>query len=150
VKDEFTSIAHGSKGMATISLGGHGLGRAGRIYKGQNLKSSDQVWAGFPNSDAPDPYQLEWQDLLDAIRKDTPYNEVKRGAEASMVSSMGRFAAHTGQEITWEEYYNNKHELAPDVDKLTLDSEPPIKAVDGKYPVPNPGIKRKGGFDLEY
>ena len=35
----------------------------------------------------------EWTDLIDAIRNDKPYNEVKRGVEASVVSNMGRFAA---------------------------------------------------------
>ena len=37
---------------------------------------------------------------MKAIRKDKPYNEVKRGVEASLVTSMGRMAAHTGQIIT--------------------------------------------------
>jgi len=140
VRDDFTSILHGAKGMATVSLGGHSLGTAGRIFKGQNLKSEDQVWAAFPKRDAPDPYQMEWQDLLDAIRGDVAYNEVERGARASMVTAMGRFAAHTGQEVTWEEYSTNNSEFAPDVDKLTLDGPAPIQAdAEGKYPVPMPG-----------
>ncbi|HXG47200.1 MAG TPA: Gfo/Idh/MocA family oxidoreductase [Methylomirabilota bacterium] len=144
VKDEFSSFAHGSEGMATISLGGHHLGRAGRIFAGQNMRSEDQLWAAFPEGGAPDPYEAEWDDLLDAIRNDKPYNEVKRGAEASMVTAMGRFAAHTGQEVTWEDYYNNEHEFAPDVDKLTMESPAPIQAdADGKYPVPQPGIVTK-------
>ena len=61
-----------------------------------------------------DPYQNEWDDLIDAIRNDKPYNEVKRGVEASLVTSMGRMAAHTGQEISFEEMLNCEHELAPD------------------------------------
>src|SRR4030095_4419119 len=147
VKDEFSSILHGSGGVATRSLGGHGLGRAGRIFAGQQMKSEDQLWAAFPKADAPDPYQLEWQDLLDAIREDKPYNEVKRGAEASMISSMGRFAAHTGQEVTWEDYSTMNQELAPSIDQLTMNSESPVKAdANHKYPVPEPGIKR----DREY
>ena len=60
---------------------------------------------------------------------------------------MGRHAAHTGQEVTWEEFKENKHEFAPDVDKLTMDSAAPILAdAMGKYPIPEPGIKR----DREY
>ena len=31
-----------------------------------------------------------------------PYNEAKRGAEASLVTSMGRMACHTGRTITYE------------------------------------------------
>ncbi len=92
----------------------------------------------------PNPYQLEWDDLIDAIRQDKPYNEVKRGAEASLVTSMGRMAAHTGQIITFDEMLNCEHEFAPDVDKLTNDSPAPLKAqADGKYPIPQPGLNTK-------
>ena len=42
---------------------------------------------------------------------------------------------------------NQRHEFAPDVDKLTMDSPAPLRAgPDGKYPVPQPGIVR----DREY
>ena len=54
---------------------------------------------------------------------------------------MGRMAAHTGQEITLDEMMNCEHEFAPGIDKLTLDSESPLKAnKDGKYPIPLPGL----------
>jgi len=79
--------------------------------------------------------------LMDAVRDDKPYNEVARGVEASLVSSMGRMAAHTGREITFQEMLNGEHELAPDVDKLTMDSPAPLLAdANGRYPVPQPGI----------
>ena len=55
---------------------------------------------------------------------------------------MGRMAAHTGQEITYEEILNGDHEFAPDVDKLTLTSAAPLLAgPDGRYAVPMPGTK---------
>ncbi len=91
--------------------------------------------------------QLEWDDLIDAIRQDKPYNEARRGAEASLVSSMGRMAAHTGQVITFEQMLNHPIELAPDVDKFTMDSPAPLQLLpDGTYPVPQPGILK----DREY
>ena len=56
---------------------------------------------------------------------------------------MGRMAAHTGQEITYEDMLNCEHEFAPEVDKFTNDSPAPLLAdADGKYPVPEPGIKK--------
>ena len=56
---------------------------------------------------------------------------------------MGRMAAHTGQVITYDQMLNNSLEFAPDVDKLTLDGDAPLKAGDdGKYPVPSPGKKK--------
>ena len=95
----------------------------------------------------PDPYQVEWDDLITAIRQDKPYNEVKRGAEASLVTAMGRMAAHTGQIITREQILNHEHEFAPTVDQLTLDGPAPLRlGEDGKYPVPQPGIVTRREF----
>ncbi len=65
---------------------------------------------------------MEWNDLIAAIREDTPYNEVERGVMASAVTSMGRMAAHTGQEITLEQFMSQDHEFAPGIDNLTMDS----------------------------
>lgn len=147
--DEFASYAHGSKGSAAISSAAHTPGRT-RIYRGQaipRLKGSEPlppndpnlVWA-FPQPERS-PYQLEWDDLTEAIRQDKPYNEVKRGAEASLVASMGRMAAHTGQIVTFDQMLHCEHEFAPDVDKLTMDGPAPLVAdAMGKYPVPQPGI----------
>jgi len=137
--NEFASYAHGTKGSAVISTSGHAPGRV-RTYKGHNFQKEDLIW-GPPQE--PNPYQLEWDDLIEAIRSDKPYNEARRGAEASLVSSMGRMAAHTGQIITFEQILGHEHELAPDADKFTMDSPAPVPAdADGKYPVPLPGITK--------
>lgn len=136
---EHSSTAHGTKGMAIISEKGHAPSLA-RIYRGHNKVATDLVWA-YPQPE-PRPYQLEWDDLIDAIRQDKPYNEVKRGVEASLVTSMGRMAAHTGRIITYEEMLNCDHEFAPGVDRLTADSPAPLlPEADGRYPVPQPGIQ---------
>ena len=85
-------------------------------------KRADVTWhlATAPARTSRNPYDLEWDDLIDAIRNDKPYNEVQRGAEASLVTAMGRMAAHTGQVITYDDILNHEHEFAPNVDKLTL------------------------------
>jgi hypothetical protein len=89
------------------------------------------------------PYQDEWEHLMDAIRNNKPYNEVDRGVAASTTTSMGRMAAHTGQEITYDQMLNSKHQFAPGVEKLTLESDSPLLAnAEGIYPVPEPGIKK--------
>ena len=142
--DEFASYADGTKGCAIISTSSHTPGRC-RTFKGHNITRADMLWA-FPQPEKS-PYQLEWDDLMAAIRQDQKYNEVSRGAIASLVTSMGRMAAHTGQVITYEDMLNCPHEFAPEVDKLTMQSEAPLKTgTDGKYPVPEPGVKR----DREY
>ena len=142
---EFASYAHGTQG-----LGGHlhlrpRPGQVPDLQGPEHVPRKDIVWQ-FPQPE-PNPYQLEWDDLIAAIRDDKPYNEVKRGVEASLVTSMGRMACHTGQVVTCDDILNCKHEFAPDVDKLTLDGPAPLLAdADGKYPVPQPGLK----VDREY
>ncbi|MHC5543533.1 Gfo/Idh/MocA family protein, partial [Singulisphaera rosea] len=130
---EFASYVHGTKGSAVISSNSHTPARC-RIYSGQNMSKKNQTWA-FPQPEA-NPYQLEWEHLINAIRKDKIYNEVQRGAEASLVTSMGRMAAHTGQVITFDDMLNCTHEFAPTVDKLTMESPAPLQ-IDpalGQYP----------------
>jgi predicted dehydrogenase len=140
--EKMASYGHGSKGSATISFRSHTPGKC-RIFKGQDVSNNDDVVWAFPQPE-PNPYQNEWDDLIDAIRQDKPYNEVKRGAEASLVTCMGRMAAHTGQVVTFDQMLNHDHEFAPDVDKLAMDSPAPLLAgPDGKYPVPQPGIVTK-------
>jgi predicted dehydrogenase len=135
---QFASLAHGTKGSAVISTSGHFPAKS-KIYKNQNMTAANIVWKCKP--DEPDPYQLEWNHLLEAIRKDATYNEVRRGAEASLVTAMGRMACHTGRIITRDEMLNNDQEFAPAVDQIaSIDSPAPVLAdLDGKYPVPQPG-----------
>lgn len=140
--DIYSSYAHGTKGVAVVSHHGD-CGLPSSIHKGQNTDRASQIWVSEVAPDQRDPYQNEWNDLVDAIRNDRPYNEVRSGVEASVATSMGRYAAHTGQEITFEDFLNHPHELAPNADKLTPDSEPPLKSdADGRYPIPMPGLIR--------
>ena len=132
--EQFDSSVHGTKGLASLTHGS--------IYKGQNPEKTDLAWKSRQSEDWG--YGTEWEDLVQAIREDKPYNEAQRGAQASLVTSMGRMAAHTGQEITYDQILNLEHEFAPQVDKLTFDSAAPLLAgPDGKYPVPEPGITKQ-------
>ncbi len=139
----YTSCVQGSKGMGIASKSGD-CGLPSSLYKGQLPTAANLTWESKVSHDEEDPYQNEWNDLIDAIRDDKPYNEVKRGVEASLVSNMGRMAAHTSREITFNEMLQCEHEMAPDVDKFTMDSSAPLIAdANGRYPVPQPGIVTK-------
>ncbi|HEV58665.1 MAG TPA: Gfo/Idh/MocA family oxidoreductase [Phycisphaerales bacterium] len=145
-KDIYSSYAHGSKGMAVVSRSGD-CGMPSSTHKGQNPTRETMIWESKVRPQESNPYQNEWEDLMDAIRDDKPYNETERGVRASLVTSMGRMAAHTGQEVTYEQILNSDHEMAPGLDKLTMESPAPLQAgPDGRYPVPQPGIVK----DREY
>ena len=136
----YSSYLHGTKGTGIASKSGD-CGQPSSLFKSPMQTPADLIWESKVNPDEQDPYQNEWNDLLDAVRDDKPYNEVKRGVEASLVSNMGRMAAHTGREITFDQMLNCEHEMAPDVDKFTMDSTAPLIAdANGRYPVPQPGI----------
>jgi predicted dehydrogenase len=135
---EFASYAHGTKGSAVISTHMHTPAKC-RVYKGHDFARSNLVWA-FPQPE-PNPYQLEWDHLIDAIRNDKPFNEVKRGTEAGLVTAMARRAVHTGQVVTYDEMLNSEEEFASNVDALTMNSPAPVHlGPDGIYPMPQPGI----------
>ena len=139
----YCSHAHGSKGTAIISKNTD-CGLPSSTYKGLSEKRSHKLWESQISPAEQNPYRNEWNDLVDAVRNDQAYNEVKRGVEASLVTSMGRMAAHTGREIMFDEMLNCEHEMAPGVDKLALDGPAPVMpGADGKYPIPQPGIVTK-------
>jgi predicted dehydrogenase len=143
---EFASYAHGTRGSAIISTSGHSPARP-RIFRSQNNQNTntnrDDIAWRFAGRE-PDPYQLEWDNLMNAIRNSRPHNEVRRGAEASLITSMGRMAAHTGQLITRDQMLNCDHEFAPEVDRLTMDSPAPLRlGSDGRYAVPRPGVETR-------
>lgn len=136
----YSSYVHGSKGMA-IAARSADCGGPSAIFDSQNPETGKALWTSTDNSN---PYQNEWDELVMAIRNDKPYNEVKRGVYASLTGSMGRMAAHTGQEITFDDMLNCDHEFAPDVDKLTYETPAPLMpGPNGRYPIPEPGANPK-------
>jgi len=135
-----SSLARGTKGAAIVAHGDC-MGPTS-TFKGLAEKSkANRLWESEIPPEERSPYQNEWNDLIDAIRDDKPYNEVHYGVEASVVSNMGRKAAHTGRIVTYDEMLHDDLEYAPGADKFTADSPAPVRAdADGRYPVPQPGI----------
>jgi len=144
----YSSYVHGSKGMAIAASSGD-YSPPSAIYSSQNPVRSNLLWMSKSIPGQDDPYTNEWNDLVEAIRNDKPYNEVPRGIAASVTTSMGRMAAHTGQEITYEEMLNHQDVYAPGIENFTMDSPAPLRAgPDGRYPVPMPGLIGKHEFKI--
>ena len=59
-------------------------------------------------------YQKEHDLLFASIRKGQPMNDGKRLATSTMLAIMGRMAAYTGQQITWDQALNSQEKLFPD------------------------------------
>lgn len=59
------------------------------------------------------PYVQEHADLVESIRSGEPLNEGQRVAESVLTAIMGREAAYTGQELTWDDVVNAELDLVP-------------------------------------
>jgi len=139
---------HGSKGMAIGASSGD-YGSPSSIFTTQKESRASMVWTSKTIPGEDDPYVNEWNDLVEAIRTNKAYNEVPRGVAASVVTSMGRLAAHSGLEITYDEMLNHQDTYAPGIENWTLSSPPPLRSgADGRYPVPMPGLIGKHEFKI--
>jgi predicted dehydrogenase len=75
--------------------------------------------------DEKNPYQQEHIDLIACIRGEAPYrNDGFYTADSTMTGIMGRMAAFTGKEYTWDEALNEKLSIVPD--DLSWDKAYPI------------------------
>ncbi|MEN6428339.1 MAG: Gfo/Idh/MocA family oxidoreductase [Phycisphaerales bacterium] len=72
-----------------------------------------------------DMYQVEHNELFDCIRKGKPINDGIWMAHSTLMAIMGRMAAYSGKEITWDMAMNSQEQLVPD--NLTWDMALPIK-----------------------
>lgn len=73
------------------------------------------AWTYTPPAQRPNGYVQEHTDLVASIRTGKPYNELKQVAESTLTAIMGREAAYTGQEMTWDGVLNAKQDLTPPV-----------------------------------
>lgn len=79
-----------------------------------------------------DMYQVEHDELFASIRNGKPINDGVRMAHSTLMGIMGRMAAYTGQEISWEQAMTSQEHLVPE--KITWDMPLPIApmAIPGK------------------
>ena len=134
--NNFSTFVHGTKCAAQFSGNVHAP--TVQIYKDQRTAKDNVTWR--PEREKVSPYQVEWDVLLNAIRKDLPHNEVRRAALTNLASIMGRAATHCGKVITWDEMLASDFKFCPNVAELNSRSPAPAPADEqGHYPVPIPG-----------
>lgn len=134
--NEFATYVQGTKYAAQFCVWGASPILT-RTYKDQRITADNIDWRSPAEVN---PWQVEWNVLLDAIRTDRPHNEAQRAACADLASIMGRAAVHSGKVITWDEAMQSKFQFCPNVADLTADSPAPVHAdAQGRYPAPIPG-----------
>jgi len=80
-----------------------------------------------------DMYQVEHDELFASIRKGAVMNDGEQMAQSTLAGLMGRMAAYTGQEITWEMMLKSQENIFPE--NLKWDGNLAIAqmAIPGKY-----------------
>jgi predicted dehydrogenase len=110
-----SEAAHGTKGTSQVNT---------YTINKQRVAGRDPV----------DPYVQEHTDLIDAIRNGKEINELKNVAESTMTAILGREAAYSGKELTWDKGLDMRRLM--DTANLRWDSDVPVT------PVPVPGKYR--------
>ena len=80
----------------------------------------------------PSMYQVEHNELFASIRSGKPINDGERMAKSTLLSIMGRNAAYTGQQLTWEMILNSQQVLVPEIKDWNTKFEPEPLAVPGR------------------
>jgi predicted dehydrogenase len=63
----------------------------------------------------PNMYQVEHNELFTSIRAGKPINDGDRMAKSTLMAIMGRSAAYTGDQITWEMAMGSRQVLVPEI-----------------------------------
>ena len=99
---------NGTKGYADAS---------GAIYDWQG----NEIWS-YPHPEDNDtesewnvtnPFVQEHINLVTAIRSGNPINDAEAQVNSTLMTIMGRIAAYTGKDVTWEEMLNSDLYLGP-------------------------------------
>jgi predicted dehydrogenase len=130
--DSFSCDYEYPNGVHVISMSRHWANSANGVFEevtGVKGKSTCTD-LGKPGTD---PYVQEHIDLLASIRGEGEYlNEGVRTAESTLTAIMGRDAAYSGKELSWEEALNAKRVIGPAYDELDWEKNYP----NGPLPVP--------------
>jgi predicted dehydrogenase len=110
-------------------------GTKGRSDCHSYITAGQETWK--PPGGGKNPYVQEHTDLIESIRNGQPLNEAEQIAHSTAVAIMGREAAYTGQEVTWEQMMKSPLMLAP-YDQIEKFKFGPVAL----RPVPMPGRSR--------
>jgi predicted dehydrogenase len=107
-------------------MGSEGVAHIVRAFTGPFVVKGKEDWK-FKTDHPTDMYQNEHNELFASIRKGEPINDGVWMAQSTLLALMGRMAAYTGQEITWEQALNSEQKLVPE--SLTWETKPPAEEI---------------------
>ena len=109
------------------------IGTEGRAFMGSPFSiETDDGKSWRPREERNNAYQTEHEELIRSIREGKPVNEARQVAESTLTAIMGREAAYSGREITWDDAMNSKQKFELEKYQLGKMPMPPV-AMPGKY-----------------
>ena len=107
----------GDKGIATT--------KSGPLVTGENAWKHEGTIV--------DMYVQEHMELYKSVREGTGHNDGEWMCQSTLVALMGRMAAYSGQEVTWEHMLKSQENIVPE--HLSLGMELPVAPIasPGKY-----------------
>jgi predicted dehydrogenase len=93
------------------------LGTKGKVTIGRNMPRVEDhqgniLWTF--QGEKTDSYQVEHDMLFASIRKNQPINNGDRMVSSTLLAILGRTAAYTGQQLTWEQIQNSQLSTFPE------------------------------------
>jgi len=127
-KDAVTEGFHGTNGSAPWP---------GKIL----TRNGYGIWE-HDSKGNPNPYQVEHDELFEAIAKsEYKFADAENAAKSTMTAIMGRMATYSGQVIEWDAALKSEISLMPE--KLSWDAMPKVlPGADGMYPCAVPGVTK--------
>jgi myo-inositol 2-dehydrogenase / D-chiro-inositol 1-dehydrogenase len=99
-------------------------------WQAPHLKGKEN-WRYRDSGPKTDMYQNEHDELFASIRSGKPINDGQWMAQSTLMALMGRMAAYTGQEITWDQALNSQEKLVPDHLSWDMKLDIPAMAMPG-------------------
>ncbi len=106
-----------------------GCDGAARFHSGGAQLTGAKPWK-FAGKQV-DPYTQEHVDLQNAIVRGTELNEAQQVAHSTLCAIMGRMAAYSGKDVSWEQALNDEEVLMPETLEFTSRPQAPV-AIPGK------------------
>jgi predicted dehydrogenase len=126
---EISHLSH-NEGKAAVYL--HGASGTADPSQGTIMGQTAWKYGG----ERPNPYQNQQRAFFSSIRRGAPLNEVETAATTTLTGIMGRMAAYSGKEVTWDEALNSRETFVPKAYEWNHESPPTLPDKFGDYGVP--------------
>ena len=127
-----TSMCRQIDGCAN-HVGAYFRGTKGEADPYRHVITGTDPWTYPGKTSIGDAYRQEHTDLIASVRAGAPLNETEAVCDSTLTAILGREAAYTGQQVTWDEMTNSDLSLVPEAVAFG-----PAEM----RPVPLPGVRR--------